>query len=431
VHANAQIEVNPKAIHYGTLVKGSNRVVDLYIENKTNTKQAILRATFSHEFETLYTAREMGPGGSMGIRIKINPRLKGKFEENVELWYSGMNTPVIVPITAEVLYVNVNEDKPCPTFGQEPAECCPSNAFIVEVLNAKTDKPIQGATIKLMEKGVTQKKWTTPANGMVSQEVPIGFYTLEATCSGFKKDEVTSYINKQHNRFTLRLEPLNDESVEPLLPQPEPEPVVQTQDSLISIVPVVESTVLPESQFNANNIVFLLDISGSMGTDNRLLLMQTALRSMSSAVRPVDQVALISYANEAKLLLPSTTGDHKLDIENTISTLEAKGITAGAIAFKRAYKEIKKHRLESGNNQLVVITDGVFKPSDQVEIEKLVKKASRKGIKTSVVAIDSNGLAMQKLILVSELGNGSFLPVQNEQDATHVLVEEIKKQSAK
>lgn len=423
--------MNPKAVHYGTLIKGSNRVVDLYIENKSNSKQALLRATFSHEFETLYTAREMAPGGNMVIRIKINPRLKGKFEEKVELWYSGLSAPIVVPITAEVLYVNVNEDKPCPTFGQEPAECCPSNAFLVEVVNARTNKPIQGATIKLTEQGITQKKWTTPANGMVSQEVPIGFYTLEATCGGFKKDEITSYINKQNNRFTLRLEPLNNEPDKPLPPQPEPEPVVLQQDTLPAVVPVVESTVLPESQFNANNIVFLLDISGSMGTDNRLLLMQTALRSMASAVRPVDQVALISYANEAKLLLPSTTGDHRQDIENTINTLEAKGTTAGAVAFKRAYKEINKHRLKSGNNQLVVITDGVFKPSDQVEIEKLVKKATRKGVKTTVVAIDSNGMAMQKLILVSELGNGSFLPVQNEQDATHVLVEEIKKQSAK
>jgi Mg-chelatase subunit ChlD len=80
---------------------------------------------------------------------------------------------------------------------------------------------------------------------------------------------------------------------------------------------------------------------------------------------------------------------------------------------------------------LIVITDGAFAIDDQKVVEKLVAKAAKKGIVTTVVAIEPNSFAKEKLLLVSQAGNGSLLPIEDEQSAERILIEEIKKQSAK
>jgi Ca-activated chloride channel family protein len=204
---------------------------------------------------------------------------------------------------------------------------------------------------------------------------------------------------------------------------------VMPVDSAI-ILPAIDPTLLDPS-LRPNNIVFLLDVSSSMAQGDKLELLKTSLLELSKVLRPIDQVTLISYAGEAKILLPTTSGDQKAAINEIIAQLHANGVTSGAKGFTKAYNSIKEHYVADGNNQLIVITDGAFKPEDQTKIEKLVKKWTKKQIRTSLVAIKSNTFAKEKLTLVSNIGNGSFLLIEDEEQAKHILIEELKKQSTK
>ena len=425
-----QPSVQPKQINYGLITQETDRVVDIVIKSTSAQKDFLLRATFSHEFDVRYTTKTLEAGGEMIIRIKLNPRQKGKFHENVELWFSSQTKPIILPIDAEVLYVNINENNPCPDFSERAAECCTQNLFRVTVIDKTSKKPIAKSTVKLEEQGFLHFSVLTNEEGRVSQEVPIGFYEIIAEKKGYNKGSIQSYINKRNNNFVIELERNKDWKE---TPEVKPEP----KDSIVIIPPALDSITaevptdpnLLDASLRPNNVVFLLDVSSSMAQGDKLELLKTALSELSKVLRPQDQVTLISYAGEAKILLPTTSGDQKASINQIIADLHANGVTSGAKGFTKAYNAIKEHYIVGGNNQLIVITDGAFKPEDQTKIEKLVKKWTKKQIRTSLVAIKSNTFAKEKLTLVSNLGNGSFLLIEDELQAKQILIEELKKQS--
>jgi len=428
--AMAQPSVQPKQINYGLITQETDRVVDIVIKSTSVQKDFLLRATFSHEFDVRYTTKTLEAGGEMIIRIKFNPREKGKFHENVELWFSSQTRPIILPIDAEVLYVNINENNPCPDFSERAAECCTQNLFRVTVIDKTSKKPISKSTVKLEEQGFLHFSVLTNEEGRVAQEVPIGFYEIIAEKKGYNKGSIQSYINKRNNNFVIELERNKDWKETPET-KPEPKDSVVVEVRQDSVLEVIQDPTLLDASLRPNNVVFLLDVSSSMAQGDKLELLKTSLSELSKVLRPIDQVTLISYAGEAKILLPTTSGDQKAAINQIIAELHANGVTSGAKGFTKAYNSIKEHYIVGGNNQLIVITDGAFKPEDQTKIEKLVKKWTKKQIRTSLVAIKSNTFAKDKLTLVSNLGNGSFLLIEDEIQAKQILIEELKKQSTK
>jgi Ca-activated chloride channel homolog len=429
IPTQAQLSVLPKRIDFGTITAETDRVVDILVSNSGGQRDFLLRATFSHEFDVRYTSKTLDADSNLTIRIKFNPRKKGKFQEVVELWFSSANQPLLLPITADVQYVNVNENNPCPDFSQRAAECCSQNLFLVTVIDKTSKDPIPQAKVRLEEQGYVQFSLFTNKEGKVSQEVPIGFYELIAEKKGYHKNGLLGYINKRNNRFVIELE-RNAEWKEIETPTP-PTVVVEKKDTLLSSVPEEKNTTLLDPALKSNNVVFLLDVSSSMAQADKLELLKTALSELTRVLRPQDQLTLISYAGEAKTILPTTTGDQKELLERIIAELKANGVTSGSKGFTKAYAALKSAQIEGGNNQLIVITDGAFKVEDELKIEKQVKKATRKTFTTSVVAIKSNSHAKEKLQALSSFGNGSFLLIESEEDAKETLIEELKKQAAK
>lgn len=417
----AQIDVHPQRIAFGEFTESSDRVVDIIVKNNGTRTDFLLRSTFSHEFEVLFSDKKIEPGGQITIRIQFNPRAKGKLQEVAELYFASMTTPVQIPITADVQYVNVNGNMPCPDFSQRIADCCAQNFFFVEIYDAETKKPIEGAIFKLEEEGYLHLKLRTNKDGKVSNEARIGFYELIASAEGYISQRKDSYVNFVNSRFVFYLErdaslPANGEE-DPELPEEE--------------ITADLSEFLPESAFKPNNVVFLLDISGSMGTGDKLDLMKLSLNELIGILRDVDRMALISYANNAQVLVPTSPGSQREEVLTVVEGIKTGGKTSGAKGFRKSFQLLKKSKIEEGNNQLIVITDGAFAAEDQKAIEKLVKQAANKGFKTTLVAIQANSFAKDKLGLVSQLGNGSFLQIEDKASATVILVDEVRKQSAR
>ncbi|MFN6377928.1 MAG: vWA domain-containing protein [Flavobacteriales bacterium] len=420
--ALAQIAANPARIAFGDVTKESDKVVDIIITNNTSMSDFLLRSDFSNEFEVKFSTKTLDAGGQLVVRIQFNPRAKGKFSEVAKLYFASMSEPIQIPISANVLYVNVNGNTPCPDFSTRAADCCASNFFLVEVYDKATGKPINEADFRLEEDGYIQLKLKTNSEGKVSREVRIGFYDLIVSKKGYKRESKQSYVNNVNSRFIFYLE-RDEDFVEP--------EVEVTQEPNEEVVIVRDTSAFSVDQFKPNNVVFLLDISGSMGVGDKLSLMKISLTELLGILRPVDRVAIVSYANEAKVIQPTATGTSKESIIMAVNELKTGGKTSGAKGFKKSYSMLKKSKIESGNNQLIVITDGAFAVEDQKSIRKLVKKAAKAGYTTSIVGIKPNAFAKENLSLVTIDGNGSFLQVENPDTAKAILIEEVKKNSAK
>lgn len=175
------------------------------------------------------------------------------------------------------------------------------------------------------------------------------------------------------------------------------------------------------------NFVFLLDVSGSMNSPDKLPLVKRALRLLVNELRPQDRVAIVVYAGAAGLALPSTPGDRKTEILDAIERLEAGGSTAGGAGLRLAYEVARKNHIAGGNNRVILATDGDFNVgvSSDSEMVRLVEERRREGTFLTVLGFGTGNLKDSKLEKIADYGNGNYAYVDDLLEARKVLVEEF------
>ncbi|GAB1541635.1 VWA domain-containing protein [Scytonema sp. NUACC21] len=176
-----------------------------------------------------------------------------------------------------------------------------------------------------------------------------------------------------------------------------------------------------------NNLVFLLDVSGSMAEPNKLPLLKSALRLLVNELRESDKVAIVVYAGNAGLVLPPTPGSQKDKILDTIEQLDAGGSTAGGEGIQLAYKIAKANFLNSGNNRVILATDGDFNVgvSSEEELVNLIEKEREQGIFLTVLGLGTGNLQDAKMEQLANKGNGNYAYIDNLLEAKKVLVKEM------
>ncbi|MDQ1771340.1 DUF3520 domain-containing protein [Labilibaculum sp. A4] len=177
----------------------------------------------------------------------------------------------------------------------------------------------------------------------------------------------------------------------------------------------------------ASNLVFLLDVSGSMDSPNKLPLLKKAFKLLVGQLREDDRVAIVVYAGNSGLVLPSTSGSRKEDILNALNRLNAGGSTAGASGLKQAYKAASENFIEGGNNRIILATDGDFNigQSSNAEMERLIEKEREKGIFISVLGFGMGNYKDDKMEIIADKGNGNYAYIDNLLEAKKVLVNEF------
>ncbi|MFK7906902.1 MAG: VWA domain-containing protein, partial [Chitinophagales bacterium] len=176
-----------------------------------------------------------------------------------------------------------------------------------------------------------------------------------------------------------------------------------------------------------NNLVFLLDVSGSMGTYDKLPLLKKVIQLLVNEMRPNDRVAIVVYAGAAGLVLPSTSFDEKSKILSAIERLNAGGSTAGGAGIELAYKEAEKHFIKNGNNRIILATDGDFNvgPSSQTALVEMVEEKRKSGVFLTVLGFGTGNLKDSKMEQLADKGNGNYAYIDNIMEAKKVLVNEI------
>jgi len=184
---------------------------------------------------------------------------------------------------------------------------------------------------------------------------------------------------------------------------------------------------IPVDNLPPSNMVFLVDVSGSMDEPNKLPLVQASMNMLVDQLREQDKVAIVVYAGNAGLVLPSTSGAKKVKIKEAIDNLKAGGSTAGGEGIKLAYKTAKDNFLKNGNNRIILATDGDFNVgvSSDDDLVRMIEHERKSGVFLSVLGYGMGNYKDNKMQQLADKGNGNHSYIDNINEARKVLVNEF------
>ncbi|MEO6289583.1 MAG: von Willebrand factor type A domain-containing protein [Ginsengibacter sp.] len=184
---------------------------------------------------------------------------------------------------------------------------------------------------------------------------------------------------------------------------------------------------IPVENLPASNLVFLIDVSGSMLTENKLPLVKASMKLLTDQLRETDRISIVVYAGNAGLVLPSARGSEKMKIKTAIDALEAGGSTAGGAGIRLAYKTATENLLEDGNNRIILCTDGDFNVgvSSDDDMVRLVEKQRNQGIFLTVLGYGMGNYKDSKMQQLADKGNGNHAYIDGINEARKVLVNEF------
>ena len=175
------------------------------------------------------------------------------------------------------------------------------------------------------------------------------------------------------------------------------------------------------------NLVFLIDVSGSMDMPNRLPLLKSAFRGLINNLRPVDSVSIVVYGGLVAIMLNATSGAEKEKIFNVIDSLEPGGNTPGESGIRLAYSVARNHFIQKGNNRVVLATDGDFNVGvkSETELEDLIKEQSKSGIYLTCLGVGMGNYKDSKIQVLAQKGKGNFAYLDGYAEAEKVLMQEF------
>lgn len=189
----------------------------------------------------------------------------------------------------------------------------------------------------------------------------------------------------------------------------------------------LQAKTIDYDQLPASNFVFLIDVSGSMNSANKLPLVKSSIRLLVDQLRAKDKVSIVVYAGAAGQILQPTSGEKKQTIKDALNKLEAGGSTAGGEGIKLAYTLAGQNFLKGGNNRVILATDGDFNvgASSDAEMQRLVEEKRKTGIYLTVLGYGMGNYKDSKMETLADKGNGNFAYIDNISEARKTLITEF------
>jgi secreted protein with Ig-like and vWFA domain len=285
---------------------------------------------------------------------------------------------------------------------------------------------------------LTNEQWDAPVETSAEAELVVALNEQMDEQPVRVENELTEEIdlgintNETISEEILESEPISvtETSVEEMVEAALAESAVET----VSVQPLNDTE--PEfstEKYRPNNVLLLLDVSGSMDDDGKMDRLKASIRRLVMMLREVDVLTLIAYNSTSWEVLPPTPVTDNAAIITLVDSLMPVGYTNGVKGMESAYQSLLRQRIEGGNNQLIIATDGKFnssKFSEQQAID-IVNHHSDKGIVLSILGFGNDREATRLMKKLANTGGGSFLQIESNEDPTEVLTEEIKLRSLK
>ena len=190
----------------------------------------------------------------------------------------------------------------------------------------------------------------------------------------------------------------------------------------------LQGKILPTDTLPASNLVFLIDVSGSMSDMNKLPLVKESLKVLVNQLRDEDKISIVVYAGAAGLVLPATDGSQKQTIIEALERLESGGSTAGGAGIQLAYKTATENFIKGGNNRVVLATDGDFNvgASSDSDMQTLIEEKRKSGVFLTCLGYGMGNYKDKKTEILADKGNGNYAYIDNIQEANRFLGKEFK-----
>ena len=190
----------------------------------------------------------------------------------------------------------------------------------------------------------------------------------------------------------------------------------------------LQGKIIPTDNLPASNLVFLIDVSGSMDEINKLPLVKESLKVLVNQLRDEDKISIVVYAGAAGLVLPPTSGRQKQIIINALEELESGGSTAGGAGIQLAYKIAAENFIKGGNNRVILATDGDFNvgASSDSDMQTLIEDKRKSGVFLTCLGYGMGNYKDSKMETLADKGNGNYAYIDNIQEANRFLGKEFK-----
>jgi len=247
--------------------------------------------------------------------------------------------------------------------------------------------------------------------------VPEGYYDVKIHAQGYYDPSGFINVTKDcYRNFTIKKKIEKDTAK--AIAKTEEVVVIKTE----APKPVLEG-------YATNNLVFLIDVSSSMNAPERLPLLKESLKYLVNELRSTDNVAILTFSNVVKEILPSTAASNKELILKTIDNLAFGSTSQGGAAMSIAYKSAMKNYIEKGNNRVVLASDGLFTSGekDYYKMQQTILDGTQKNISLSIFCFGKNtAYVTGKLKTLAKTGNGNFANILNIDDAKKHMLEEAQ-----
>ena len=423
----SQIIFNTSYHNLGNINKEDKKYFDFTLTNAGKVPATIVRIEEPYGISSKFSKKIIEPDSTITVRIKYTPRRKEAFKQDVPIWVSVNNEPITFTLEGNALTFDVNEPLACPDFIkiQKPIE--ERATLKINVIDVNTKKPIKDANVEIIWDGLVYKKVSTDKLGEALQNLQVDNYYLVVNAEGYGSKESDFALDNTNNSIQFELgEPTKEEILakeEPILIEPEiiPEPA-----------DTISTAALPVNLYAPNNVVFLIDVSVSMKQKGRMDVLKASMIELLNGLRPIDKLAIVTYASSTDVLLESEYVTDKAKITQLIQDLSAGGYTAGAKGIKKAYQVARDNFMKDANNQVIIATDGAFnlEKGDKTILNDVTANY-KKGVSMSVLGVKNEKWTVSSMTAMAEAGGGNYLHIESFTQAKQVLMNEIKAKSRK
>ncbi|TVR81549.1 MAG: DUF1573 domain-containing protein [Chitinophagaceae bacterium] len=434
--AQAKIEVAETEFNFGEVEMWNNEPAVFYIKNTGNADLVFLPTRAERDMMIEYPQRRVPPGETFSLQVYYYTENTGSFSKNAEIYTNASNEPLRFTLKGNIKSLHPSALTECPVMGT-PNRYTPHYPLEIIVIDAESKENIYGANLKITQfQGTFAQRWKNTESHNV--DLSAGIYNLNAEKENYIPNEKRFSFNAQKKSVILELTPISPQIVqtETQTETSEPEETF-TEDEFVfeqldDLPEINEDGTFSYDLYKTNHIVLLLDISISMSLENRFELMQQSVNSLLDAFRDIDNVTLITYAGNTNVLAENQTGNSKVNLQKKVNDLEPGGVTHGVRGLEVAYSKANKHFIEGGNNQIIIITDGLFNDPNYTprSLYRMIRREYRQNdILLSVVCIGTDESGINVMERTAQNGQGGFVHIYEEGFAKTALVEEVKVRS--
>ncbi len=452
--AQAQIKdvrVAPQQYDFGEVQKWKNPPAVFEIFNRGN-KPLVFLPTFPQDDLLIeLPEKPVAPNTSALVKLYYYTDKPGSFHRKARLFINISEQPIELVIEGNILSFDENALVACPTL--TPKTFSETQSFIQDILviDKNTRKPIEGVEVRIVGNNKEYKSLTA-SSGMVGTKIMLGLHDVMLSKQDYKPELRIFYLNKNTGLLTIEMEKAIPEEIKDIIVQAETmefeEIETAKEDAKESVtvrkteagIPttLIKSEIepaaqelLPKERYSANNIVFLVDVSGSMRDRDKLPLLKVSMINLVEELRDIDKLSLVTYATNAEVIIAGVNADKKGQINPRIDSLKSYGWTNSVKGMEAAYYLAEKNYVFNGNNQIILATDGLFNnPSfDEKALFDLVKQQAAQGIKLSIIGFGDDVKAQRLMKKLAAAGQGNYFQISSENDMA--LIREIQQQSGK